>query len=46
MVSIKHCKCTGTPASNYQDKVYGKNMRVCNDGNKGSKCTCCGSINR
>ena len=48
MVSIKYCKCTGTPATNYQDKIYGNGMRVHNDkpDNKGSKCTCCGNVRK
>lgn len=44
MTTIKQCTCKG-PAAEYQDKIYGKNMRVCNlrADEKGSKCTVCGT---
>ena len=38
---IKQCDCTGTPATEYQDKIYGKRMRLHNEGAKDCKCTCC-----
>ena len=43
-VIIKYCDCKGTPASEFQDKTYGKGMRVHNEklDGKGSTCTCCG----
>lgn len=45
-VVIKQCDCKGTPGTEYQDRTYGKNMRVCNEklAGKGAKCTCCGKI--
>ena len=46
---IKFCGCSGTPATEYQDKTYGKGNRVCNKViSKGDKaeyrCTVCGKI--
>ena len=35
----KLCKCKCV--SEYQDKMYGKNMRVCNTGAKAHSCTVC-----
>lgn len=41
---IKTCNCTGTPATDFQDKTYGKGLRVHNEGAQGKSfaCTCCG----
>ena len=27
---VKRCTCNGTPAADFQDKTYGKGMRVMN----------------
>lgn len=45
--TVKQCNCTG-PAAEYQNKVYGKGMRLHNEklGNKGAKCTVCGTIKK
>lgn len=45
---IKPCTCTGTPATDFQDKLYGKGMRVHNEGAMGKSlsCTCCGKGGR
>lgn len=41
---VKRCKCSGTPAANYQDKVYGNGMRVMNQNSKKNyRCTVCGT---
>lgn len=42
----KQCDCAGTPATEYQEKVYGKGVRLHNIGKEGksAKCTCCGKI--
>ena len=41
---IKRCKCSGTPAADFQDKTYGQGMRVMNqDMKKGYTCTVCGA---
>lgn len=42
--SLKQCNCV----SDFQDRTYGKNMRIHNDkdGGKGGKCTVCGSIKK
>lgn len=46
-VQIKKCSCKGTPAADYQDRVYGQGMRVCNeDQKKNSKCTVCGTVHK
>ncbi len=37
---IKHCNCE----HEYQDKKYGKQMRVFNKGRDKWKCTVCGAI--
>lgn len=43
-VEVKKCSCSGTPAADFQDKTYGKNMRVMNeDAKKSYTCTVCGS---
>lgn len=43
-VEIKKCSCSGTPAADFQDKTYGKGMRVMNeDQKKAYTCTVCGS---
>lgn len=43
-VEIKRCTCSGTPAADFQDKRYGKGMRVMNEDQKKSyTCTVCGS---
>ncbi len=39
MVIVKECKCEST----FQDKTYGKRMRVFNEGDKGATCTVCGT---
>lgn len=40
---IKPCVCNGTPAANYQDKLYGPGKRVFTPGKKGGDtCTVCG----
>jgi len=39
MTKINQCNC----ASVYQNELYGKNMRVHNENNKGLKCTVCGN---
>lgn len=42
---IKKCNCSGTPAADFQDKTYGKGMRVMNeDQKKNTKCTVCGTV--
>ncbi len=48
MTTIKMCNCKEGPAADYQDKVYGKNMRVHNlkDAGKGAVCTVCGNIKK
>jgi len=41
---IKKCNCKNTQAANYQDKIYGDGMRVCNvSDKKDCKCTVCGT---
>lgn len=47
MTSTKQCNCTG-PAADFQDRTYGKNMRIHNDklAGKGTKCTVCGSLKK
>lgn len=41
---VKKCNCSGTPAAEYQDKTYGKGMRVMNeDQKKNYNCTVCGA---
>jgi len=42
--TVKTCNCTG-PAAEFQDKLYGKNMRLVNlkEDGKGGKCTVCGA---
>lgn len=43
-VIIKQCSCTEGAGAQYQDKVYGKGLRVHNEMEKGgSTCTVCGS---
>ncbi len=43
-VDVKKCNCSGTPAAEFQDKQYGKGMRVMNmDAKKGYSCTVCGT---
>jgi len=39
------CTCKGTPAADYQDRIYGSQIRVFNIayGNKEATCTVCGS---
>jgi hypothetical protein len=41
---IRRCTCKGTPATEFQDRTYGKGRRVCNvrDKNRELVCTCCG----
>jgi len=41
---VKQCNCKG-PAAEFQDRVYGKGMRLHNEryDGKGSKCTVCGA---
>lgn len=45
---IKRCNnCAAwdrVPAAAYQDKKYGKGLRVHNPGSKGDKCTVCGTV--
>lgn len=45
-IIIKQCDCKDTPSTEYQDKVYGKSMRLHNIGKEGkqAKCTCCGKV--
>lgn len=45
---IKKCNCSGTPAADFQDKTYGKGMRVMNlDYKKTSyRCTVCGTTHK
>ena len=44
---IKQCRCTDGPSAQYQDKTYGKGLRLHNVMEKGgAKCTVCGAINR
>lgn len=47
MTTTKQCNCTG-PAAEYQDKIYGKGMRLFNLklDNKGAKCTVCGTLKK
>lgn len=42
---VKRCTCSGTPAADFQDKTYGKGMRVMNSDMKKSSytCTVCGA---
>ena len=42
--ALKQCNCKG-PAAEYQDKVYGKNLRLHNVSEDGKKfvCTVCGA---
>ena len=42
---IKQCKCSGTPSSDFQDKTYGKSMRVFNQMKDPTRyrCTVCRS---
>ena len=42
----KQCDCKGTPGTEFQDKVYGKSIRLYNIGKEGkvAKCTCCGKV--
>ncbi len=42
--TVKQCDCKG-PGAEFQDKTYGKNMRLCNvsEDGKRSKCTVCGA---
>lgn len=44
MTTIKICTCK----SDFQDKTYGKNMRVHNlkDAGKGAVCTVCGNFKK
>ena len=43
-VEVKKCSCSGTPAADYQDKIYGRGMRVMNqDAKKSYTCTVCGT---
>ena len=35
---VKKCNCV----SPFQDEVYGKGNRLCNEGAKGATCTVCG----
>lgn len=46
--AVKQCTCKEGPAAEYQDKVYGKNMRLHNEMTKikGLKCTVCGNIKK
>jgi hypothetical protein len=41
-VEVKKCGCVGNPAiaSSYQDRKYGKGMRLCNANFKGDMVTC------
>ena len=41
---VKQCNCV----SDFQDKTYGKGMRLHNEklAGKGSKCTTCGSVKK
>jgi hypothetical protein len=46
-VQIKRCNCSGAPAADFQDKTYGKGMRVMNeDAKKATKCTVCGTLHK
>jgi hypothetical protein len=46
-VDVKKCNCSGTQAAEYQDKQYGKGMRVMNKSMKGSyTCTVCGTAHK
>lgn len=44
-IEVKKCSCSGTPAAEFQDKTYGKGMRVMNSDQKNTTytCTVCGS---
>lgn len=44
---VKQCNCTG-PGAEFQEKTYGKGMRLHNEKlvGKGSKCTVCGTIKK
>jgi hypothetical protein len=44
-VDVKKCSCSGSPAAEFQDKQYGKGMRVFNlDFKKiNGTCTVCGT---
>ena len=44
-VEVKRCNCSGTPAADFQDKTYGKGMRVMNLDFKKTNATCtvCGA---
>ena len=47
--TVKQCDCKGTPATEFQDKTYGKGLRLFNECKEGkqAKCTCCGkTINK
>ena len=41
---VKQCSCKGTPGTDFQDKTYGKGMRLMNLSGTGDNatCTCCG----
>lgn len=47
-VKILYCGCNTGPGSEFQDRTYGKGMRVCNETIKviGAKCSSCGSLKR
>jgi hypothetical protein len=46
-ICIVKCRCTDTPATDFQDKRYGKNKRVANYNAKGeASCSCCATIHR
>lgn len=47
------CSCSGTPACAFQDRHYGKGIRIANftakgttDGRGEARCTCCNAIHR
>lgn len=46
--AIKQCTCKDGPAAQFQDKVYGKGLRLHNEmtKNRSFKCTVCGSIKK
>ena len=47
MTTIKQCSCKEGPAAEFQDRQYGKGMRVHNIMEKGgARCTVCGNIKK
>lgn len=45
MIEVVRCTCKGTQSSDYQDKMYGAQMRLANKDQKGTTgtCTICGA---